>query len=252
MGVMSMLQLEDSDYAHFYFDDYDLEAQLIAIRGFLSQSRYVEDEEDKEIKALAKRAEEIGSEHVVGMYTDTVHASVYSGAARSAAAVGMLAPFVENLFTGIFRGIGQKEDVYLGRDKASKRSQSSRAHFWDPHVTFGTHEVRTNLIEGIMQLADAARLTTRLPADTRMVLEALFEYRNGMLHSGFEWPVERREKFGQRVKNWDTSWFISAMSGGKPWVWYASDLFISRILDFIDEVLVAAGQHARDTYFPET
>jgi len=246
-----MLQLEASDYAHFYFDDYDLEAQLIAIRGFLSQSRDFEDEEGKEIKALAKRAEEIGSEHVVGMYTDTVHASVYSGAARSAAAVGMLAPFVENLFAGIFRGIGAKEDDYLGRDKDSKRSKLSREHFWNPHFAFGSSEVKTNLIEGIIQLAEAARLTSRLPADTRKLLEALFEYRNGMLHNGFEWPVERREKFGQRVKTWDPNWFICAVSGGKPWVWYMSDLFIMRILEFIDEVLIAAGMHARDTYFPE-
>ena len=41
------------------------------------------------------------------------------------------------------------------------------------------------------------------------------------------------------------------MSGGKPWVWYMSDIFISRILTFIDEVIDAAGQHAREMYFPD-
>jgi hypothetical protein len=246
------MKLQNSDYAHFFFDDYDLEAQLIAIHGFLDRSGEHEDEEAAQIKALARRAEEIGSDNLVGMYTDTIHSSVYSGAARSAAAVGMLAPFVENLFTGIFRGIGEEEGDYLGRDKDSKRSKLSRAHFWNPHFSFTSSEVKTNLVNGIMQLADAAKLTPRLPVDTRKVLEALFEYRNGMLHNGFEWPPERREKFADRIRNWDTSWFISAMSGGKPWVWYMSDVFISRILAFIDEVIEAAGQHAHELYFPDS
>lgn len=246
-----LMKLQNSDYAHFFFDDYDLEAQLIAIHGFLDRLREQEDEEAAKIKALARRAEEIGSDHLVGMYTDSIHASVYSGAAHSAAAVGMLAPFVENLFTGIFRGIGEEEADYLGRDKDSKRSKLSRAHFWNPHFSFTSSEVKTNLVDGIIQLADAAKLTPRLPADTRKVLEALFEYRNGMLHNGFEWPPERREKFTDRIRNWDTSWFISAVSGGKPWVWYMSDVFIGRILTFIDEVIEAAGQHAHEVYFPD-
>ena len=100
----------------------------------------------------------------------------------------MLAPVVENLFTGIFRGIGEQEGDYLGRDQDSKRSKLARAHLWNPHFSFTSNEVRTNLIDGIMQLGDASKLAPRLPADTRKVLEALFKYRNGMLHSGFEWP----------------------------------------------------------------
>jgi hypothetical protein len=67
-------------------------------------------------------------------------------------------------------------------------------------------------------------------------------------HLGGLWPPERREKFADRIRNWDTSWFISAVSGGKPSVWYMSDVFISRILAFIDEVIEAAGQHAREVY----
>ena len=246
-----MINLENRDYAHFFFDDYDLEAQILAIRNFLAVSTELEEAESSEIQALARRAEEIGEEHLVGMYTDSLHASVYSDATRSAAAVGILAPFVENLFTGIFRGIGQREDDLLSQDKASKRSEFSRNHFWNPHFSFTSREVKTNLIDGIMQLADAAKLTPRLPQDTRKLLEALFEYRNGMLHNGFEWPLERREKFAQRVLNWNSSWFICATSGERPWAWYMSDLFVARILDFIDEVMDAAGEHAREVYFSD-
>lgn len=245
------MRLENRDYAHSFFEEYDLGSQLIAIRGFLAHSRSSEAEEGAEIKELARRAKESGSDHLVGMYTDTVHASVYSGVAHSAAAVGMLAPFVENLFTGIFRGIGEEEGDYLGRDRDSKRSQLARMHFWDPHFTYATSEVKGNLITGIMQLADATKLTSRLPKDTRQVLEALFEYRNAMLHNGFEWPAERRKSFGQRVKKWNAVWFISARSGGEPWVWYLSDFFVDRVLQFVEQVIEAAGQHVRENYYPD-
>lgn len=246
-----MFELTNRDYAHFGFEDYDLEAQLIAIKGFLLRSRAVEEEEAEEINRLAKRADKIGSEHIVGMYTDAAHASVYSDAARSAAAIGMLAPFVENLFTGLFREIGKKEDDYLGRDKDSKRSRLSRAHFWNPHVMYATAEAKTNLTAGIVQLAEATKLLPRLPSDTTIVLEALFEYRNAMLHDGFEWPLERREKFSKRVMAWDPMWFMSALSNHKPWVWYATEMFFSRVLDFIDEVMDAAGAHVREVYYPD-
>lgn len=245
-----MIELEDRDYAHFFFNEYDLEAQLIAIRGFLARSNESEEAEGREIKQLARRAQEIGSDHLVGLYTDGVHASVYSGAAHSAAAVGMLAPFVENLFTGIFRGIGEEEDDYLGRERESKRSQATRKHFWDPHMYYAGGEVKTNLVGGIVQLAESTRLARRLPKDAKQVLEALFEYRNAVLHNGFEWPLKRREEFARRVEKWNSTWFISAQSGGKPWVWYMSDTFVSRVLEFIDEVIVAAGRHARETYHP--
>lgn len=52
-----MFDLTDRDWAHFYFDDYDLEAQLIAIRAFLAALREAEAGQKAEIEALAKRAE---------------------------------------------------------------------------------------------------------------------------------------------------------------------------------------------------
>lgn len=240
---MTFPPLTDRENAHFYFEDYDLDAQLIAIRGFLARAREVEDSETEEIKRLAARAEEVGSEHLIGTWTDAAHATVYSDAARSAAAVGMLAPFVENLFTGVFRGIGQMEGDHLGRDKDSKRSARAREIFWNPKFVFEQAEVRTDLVSGILQLAEASTLTPHLPKDLKPVLDALFGYRNNILHNGFEWPPERREAFGRRVANWPKSWFASATSAGEVWVWYMTDAFIARVLALIEEVLVAAGQH---------
>ena len=243
-----MIHLTDREYAHYYFEDYDLDAQLIAIRAFLSASRKAETSQTDEIDALARRAKEIGSEHLIGMWTDELHTSVYHDAARSAAAVGMLAPFVENLFTGIFRGISTMGDDVLGHDQASTRSERAKAQFWNPQNYYEKNEVRTDLAGGIIQLAEASALKPHLPPDIKEVLTALFDYRNRMLHNGFEWPLAQREAFASRVQKWPKNWFSSATSNHKPWVWYMSEAFIQRILALIDEVLDAAGQHIRLHY----
>lgn len=185
------------------------------------------------------------------MWTDAVHTSVYHDAARSAAAVGMLAPFVENLFTGIFRGIGKLGVDALGHGADSPRSERARALFWDPHHYLGDGKVKGDLIRGIVQLAEVTELKPHFPKDLEPVLQALLGYRNNILHNGLEWPVDRREKFANQVARWPKGWFEKAESNHKPWVWYMSDMFIQRTLVFIDEVLDAAGQHIRLHYVPE-
>jgi hypothetical protein len=62
----------------------------------------------------------------------------------------------------------------------------------------------------------ASEAPTSLPQDLEPVLEALFEYRNRVLHSGFEWPPENRAKFENRIKAWPAGWFECATSGDKP------------------------------------
>jgi hypothetical protein len=243
-----MISLTDREYAHFYFQDYDLDAQMIAIRGFLSASRLAERSQTEEIEALARRAKEIGSDHLVGMWTEELHSSVYHDAARSAAAVGILAPFVENLFTGIFRGIATMGEDVLGHDQASARSERAKAQFWNPANFYEKGEVRTDLAAGIVQLAQASALKPHLPDDLKDVLTALFDYRNRMLHNGFEWPPAQREAFRDRARHWPKGWFLSATTNRTPWVWYMSEKFIARLLSLVDQVLDAAGQHIRLHY----
>jgi hypothetical protein len=246
-----MIDLSNRDWAHYYFEEYDLEAQLIAIRAFLRSSREAEAAQRAEIEALTARAKVASSEQLVGMWTDALHASVYQKAARSAAAVGMLAPFVENLFTGIFRGISKMGDDILGNDQSVSRAVRAKALFWNPQAYFDKSEVKTDIVVGIRQLADATGLTPHLPRDAETVLSALFTYRNQIMHNGFEWPPERRLSFASQARQWPTGWFESSSSDGKPWVWYMSEVFIARILAFIDEVLDAAGQHIRLHHVPE-
>lgn len=56
-----MIEMTNRDWAHYYFEDYDLEAQLIAIRAFLAASREAEAGQTTEIEAPAERAKRAGS-----------------------------------------------------------------------------------------------------------------------------------------------------------------------------------------------
>ena len=122
-------------------------------------TRQTEAGQRAEIEALAERAKQAETDHFAGMWADAVHASVYHDAARSAAAVGMLAPFVENLFTGIFKGIGKLGVDILGHDQGALRSVRTKALYWDPHHYLADVEVMGDLVRGIVQLAEASGLT---------------------------------------------------------------------------------------------
>ena len=97
------------------------------------------------------------------------------------AAVGMIAPFVESLFREAFREF----------DREWQRGDMVR-----------------NLLNSISEMG----LGKYMPEDLEFTLTALFEYRNRMLHSGFEWPREVRESFDRRLENsgWPVEWFSRA------------------------------------------
>ena len=139
----------------------------------------------------------------------------------------MIAPFIETLFVRAFYEISTAYTVYKSEVKRWSRSQDD-AERWNCRVYYrGQQERSDNLVGGIMQLSAAVGLA--LPTDCKATLEALFEYRNKMLHCGFEWPFEDRNKFYQRIKdaNWPERWFSKASSDYKPWVFYMTHEFLS-------------------------
>jgi len=120
---------------------------------------------------------------------------------------------------------------------------------WDCHYVFTqSGKKQKNLVEGVLQLADATGLTAHLPNDLRPTLQALFEYRNKMFHFGFEWPTVKRERFQKRTAAWPSDWFSMATSDHKPWVFYLTDTFIDHCSTIIDSVLSGVGVFVRDKW----
>jgi len=247
----SLPELSARDWLHVLGLDFDVESQLDAIQQLLRRNADSEaghSERIEQAEEKAKRLSGIWNDYATDVYVSLMHESVYQDAAHSMAAIGMLAPFFETVFFQCFLAIGAKlesSETELGKHSRWEDAAKTK---WDCHLVFKNGESSTDLVRGILQLAEAIGVSDRLPADLKMTLEALFGYRNKMFHCGFEWPIDERSKFAKRIANesWPTTWFSSATSGGEPWVFCVTSKFIEHCLSTIDLVLDAFGEFVRD------
>ena len=131
------------------------------------------------------------------------------------AAVGMISPFLEAVFTAIFPSLPRK-----------KKEQGGIA-------------------AAIRQLAESNGLAQFFPEDYGKTLDALFLYRNKMFHNGFIWPERVRNNFQKTITDsgWPRNWFgetiyrDSRNKREKPWIFCVSDEFIEHCLWTIGQVL---------------
>lgn len=245
-------KISNRDQALFLIDQLDLDWQLVAIKGMLCQNREAEAQVAKNIKALDTQirncadGDEEYQMHLENHWLDTVHETVFQGAAHSMSAVGMLAPFIESLIVSVFQGLRERLQANKISVNESIRGLSSTAKFWDPRwVCDDKKWQKLGLVHGTTQLADALGLSSFLPDGFKPMHAALTAYRNRMFHNGFEWPLDKRKKFGELIKTegWPREWFSRSTSDDDPWVFYMSDDFIEHCLQMIDHVLEGVGRY---------
>jgi len=235
--------------------DFDLDAQLAAIRELLRQHQEAKEALCKEIDRLEEHARRLTgtwNDLATDEWVDRLHHSVYQEAAHSMATVGMLAPFVETIFHQCFLSIGNQFFPMASPTRDHVRWDAIRSVQWDCHYVLDGKDVRKDVASGILQLADAVGLASRLPTDLKQVLSLLFAYRNRMFHLGFEWPVEERERFEKRIgqEGWSSDWLSKATTAERPWIFYLSESFIKHCLSTIDKVLDGMGAFIRDELLP--
>src|SRR5271166_6841873 len=100
--------MDNRDAASLLLPDLDDHAQLIAIRNVLSRNRMANKELQDEINRIEEYARQTSgfrNERAVDEWIERLHGSVYQDAANSMAAVGMLAPLVESIFTQAFQSV---------------------------------------------------------------------------------------------------------------------------------------------------
>ena len=239
-------EITNRDRALFLIGEYDLEAQLLAIRGLVKRNSESDKALAAEIKALDAEIRNHTDEYADYLQDSRIehlHGSVFQDAAHSMSAVGMLAPFVESLFVAIFKGL--RADWRRVDGATDARAAAVHDDFWNPHYVFEGGRRRRNVVKGIGQLSESTGLAMYLPESLPKTLSALFEYRNKMFHNGFEWPMAEREKFEStiRQKRWPSEWFTQSTSGGKPWIIYMSSEFIQHCFTTIDQVLEGVGDY---------
>ena len=249
----SWFEVSNRDQALFLIRERDLEAQLLAIRGALTRNQQAESAVAAKIKQLEDQVRTYagGDQRyqmfLEGRWENAMYDTVFQDAAYSMAAVGMLAPFVESLFVSIFSGLREHDQSNNNTSRDDPRIAASQNEFWDPHFVIDKSGQRRDLVAGIGQLACTTGLSEYLPSGYDRTLSALFGYRNKMFHLGFEWPMEERIKFDERVRSgkWPANWFQSSRTDGEPWIFYMSAEFIRHCLTTIDEVLEGVGAYLK-------
>ena len=194
-------------------DDIDDESQLRAIRGVLVRNRAAEialDAETERLDALAKR---IRREQVADDLHYLFEVSIYQDAAHSMVAASLLAPFIEGVLHRAVRGIGRlkKTSVVGGR----------RRRTWQ------------DTTQDIVEIG----LKPYMPSDFDRVADALFLYRNKVLHCGLEWPPDDRNAFNGRLKEWPVDWFSMVTSNGVPVMFLMTPTFVRRCFVLADQII---------------
>ncbi|MDR3483926.1 MAG: hypothetical protein P4M05_03335 [Bradyrhizobium sp.] len=240
-------EIGNRDAALALLPDLDFDAQLLAIRHLLRRNREADQQLEREMQDLSAYAHRTGSEHAQDDWGELFQISVHQDAAHSMAAVGVLAPLLESIFYQAFQKMPGHLESGAGRLASHPRGRLAAADLWDCHFFWKAGGRQKNIVEGVLQLSDAAGLKPHLPADLRPTLDALFAYRNKMFHCGFEWPDDERRAFEARIRdsNWPSDWFARATRGGDPWIFYMSELFIEHSLTTIDQVIDGLGAFVR-------
>ena len=132
------------------------------------------------------------------------------------AAVSMIAPVLESAFKEVASRIGRpipspKEEDYCKICGA----------------TLDPKNISGGVVVDIMKMVNEEGMSEYLPHDLKPTLQAIFEYRNKMLHCGFEWPEDEIRRFHKRQEDWTEGWFESSYQDHKPWMFYMSRGFIS-------------------------
>ena len=137
------------------------------------------------------------------------------------AAIGLIAPLMESLFSRIVR-------------------------YFKDEQTWNGKRRRVGIAKAFLQIAEDIDLRRHLPDDLDTTAVALFAYRNKMFHGGLEWPETDRTNFGKRINSEDwTDYFSSALVGTEPWIFYMTNGFIERCLDTFYEIIDGVGAHER-------
>ncbi|AKC83096.1 hypothetical protein IMCC26134_10470 [Verrucomicrobia bacterium IMCC26134] len=254
--VDTNLEMELRHYLYQLDVDINIETQLIAVYGLLAKTKEADAEITQEIQGWEEHArttsDDDAQQYAEGQWIDCLHRATYHGAAHSMAALGMLAPLLETVFHQYLRAICQKLTELGEPIGTHERWARPSRKAYDCHYVWRNGGFDKDVVSGIGQMVEALDMARCLPADFQQVLSALIEYRNKMFHNGFEWPMEERRDFEQRLqeKGFPTEWFTKATSGDDPVVFYMSETMIRKVMETIDGVLDGIAGYTRDRVTP--
>ncbi|MCP4589259.1 MAG: hypothetical protein GY842_00805 [bacterium] len=195
-----------------------------------------------------------------GEYTGDVCADVacqatFADAAFSQAAVAGIAPLFETLLKNAAEKLREAWAERPLPEHPNERWNWKGKKFWNPKL-FRTDNgrKRESFREGTRQFLESLGHDDVLNSFTGVVFEALFEYRNAMLHEGYVWSKATLDKFcaarldrkaphidrrmmplSDDARCWG-DWFQTCECDGQPWMITVTDRFAHDALLAVEDL----------------
>tara|TARA_Y100000766_G_scaffold280889_1_gene291461 strand:+ start:872 stop:1741 length:870 start_codon:yes stop_codon:yes gene_type:complete len=250
--------------------NYDPYMQLGGIRQFINCLRMEQARNYSNIE-IGKQTARYKSNKGGDAWADECAAAMYFDATISGAIIASLAQFIEGLFTYEFHRISknspqflqidsrryQSISIWVKRDleqkKLKKQDRKPSAHvnisksniatttanyFWDPHWYIQEDgKQRGNIANGIKELCKLFKLDRLLPENFELLLTAIFQYRNYVMHNGVEWESDKIRKFKEIDDGLAFNAFEWTKRDGEEYIATISDELINKTMQFCDACL---------------
>lgn len=215
--------------------DSDHHAHLRLIHGLTATLRKWTDQFDEEAKRASARTAR--DEYEESQIIDIFYHAGFADLARSHAVICTISAFLESLFKTNFRAVWQRGEIAVSaKDPRLVGLGGNIELFWDLEKCVK----REGIAKRIAVILSATGLAKYFGTDFEKEITAIFDYRNQMVHNGFEWPQEVREAFNQRAteNNW-SQWFSVATSNHQPWFYTITPEFHETCLQICDRSVLA-------------
>ncbi|MBP9225574.1 MAG: hypothetical protein KBF76_17005 [Verrucomicrobiales bacterium] len=176
-----------------------------------------------------------------------IHEMEFVHAAQSLAFITTIAAFVESLFKECLPAMGGSfKGSYLEVHPRFIRYGEANPSFWDPTKPTTKGDKIATMIREILEGSGLIRFM--IPDFTR-VLDAIFKYRNQMVHNGYEWSPAERKKFARTIEDegW-SEWFSISTVDGAPWYFTINGNFSQECLELCDRSVLAFAGLIRDDW----
>ncbi len=219
---------------NWYFNRIDFKTQYLAMKEMLQAVKEPTVKFQDDYNSLQKKVESQGGNDFIAEHlNDKGYESQFWDMSYSLAAIGIIAPYIESLFTAMFADYGK----YCAPEESEHdRFRNFTKYKWDPHYfAKKSDRVETDIAKGILQLLKCTGFKDGTIAKCKKFIPAIFRYRNLMFHNGVHWPKVKREVFIKEAKGggW-YDWFL--FDENSDFV-YMGESFIEEILENIIEIV---------------
>ena len=214
----------------------DHDAHLRAVFSLAHALKEWNERFDSEAREASARKPQ--SEHEVDDIISIYYDAGFADLARSHAFICTMAAFLESLFKVCLPAVGQSFNGSLPNNHSRVvRFAASPASFWDPRKP---DKNQSGIAKHICEILEASGLSPYFGPAFGLLITAVFAYRNEMVHNGYEWDLDKRQRFDIRIKSegW-SSWFVIATKGNDPWFFTITPAFHDECLNLCNRAVLA-------------